>query len=228
MVRHIPNMLTILNLLTGCIGIMLAQEEDYLNAFHCVLLAGLFDLMDGASARLLKVSSEIGKELDSLADVVSFGVLPEIIQTYSSNQILPFLAFLIAASSAMRLAKFNVGQAQEDRFLGLNTPTNTLLIASLPFVLMNYASIEKSTVSIFLVGIVVVCSLLLVSSIPFLNLKFKNFRLKDNLGRYILIFISIALIIAFRYQAFPLIVTSYIVLSFIFEVWLKSPSEQKI
>src|SRR5690606_17843362 len=131
MKRHVPNFLTCCNLICGCVGIVFVLEDRGIPAAYFVWLAGLFDFFDGFAARMLKVTSPIGKELDSLADVISFGVLPSIVMykmigSASDSAIFPYLAFLIAIFSALRLAIFNVDETQRDVFRGLNTPANTI------------------------------------------------------------------------------------------------------
>ena len=142
--KHIPNAITCANLFSGCIGIVFAFKGEQEVAAYFVLLSGLFDFFDGMVARLLNVKSEIGKQLDSLADMVSFGFLPGVVMfqllmlsDYSSAY-LPYLGFLITVFSALRLAKFNIDERQTEDFIGLNTPKNTLFIVSLPFIAHDY------------------------------------------------------------------------------------------
>jgi CDP-diacylglycerol---serine O-phosphatidyltransferase len=137
MLRHLPNILTCCNLISGCLGILFLLEGRGIPAAYFVWISCLFDFFDGFAARWLKVSSPIGKELDSLADVVSFGVLPSFVmyKLLDNNTLvtyLPYIAFMIAAFSALRLAIFNVDETQTDSFRGLNTPANTLFISALP------------------------------------------------------------------------------------------------
>ena len=135
--RHIPNFLTCCNLICGCFGIVFCLEGRNVPAAYFVWIAATFDFFDGFAARMLKVSSPIGKELDSLADMVSFGLLPSLVMYkmlmgVSSSNWIPFIAFLIAVGAALRLAIFNVDETQSDSFKGLNTPSNTLFITALP------------------------------------------------------------------------------------------------
>ncbi|OZA56958.1 MAG: CDP-diacylglycerol--serine O-phosphatidyltransferase, partial [Sphingobacteriales bacterium 39-40-5] len=141
MKKHIPNSVTCLNLFSGCLGIVFAFQGNLIWASYAIVIAAVFDFFDGMLARLLKAYSDIGKELDSLADMVSFGVLPSVIiyQLFAlSPQIdfgadwLSFSAFIIAVFSALRLAKFNIDTRQSENFIGLPTPANALLIASFP------------------------------------------------------------------------------------------------
>lgn len=218
MVRHLPNFLTCCNLLCGCIGIVFLLENKGVPAAYFVWAACVFDFLDGFVARLLKVASPIGKELDSLADVVSFGVLPSMImyRLIASNttmESLPYIGFSIAAFSALRLAIFNLDTRQGDSFIGLNTPANTLFISSLPLLPDNIAAWLCQPW--LLVIITLVFSLLLVSPIPIFALKFKNYSWQDNKIRFVFLLLSILLILVFQITAIPLIILLYIGLSLV-------------
>lgn len=214
--RHLPNFLTCCNLICGCFGIVFLLEERSIPAAYFVWAACVFDFLDGFVARMLKVSSPIGKELDSLADVVSFGVLPamvmyRLIAANSSMESLPYLAFMIAAFSALRLAIFNLDTRQSDSFIGLNTPANTLFITSLP--LLPAGVTEWLFQDWLLALITVVFSLLLVSPIEIFALKFKNFTWRDNKIRFTFLLLSVLLIVFFKVSAIPLIILLYIAMS---------------
>ena len=226
MKKHIPNFITCLNLLSGCIGIVYAFKGDLIIAGYAILVAALFDFIDGLIARILTVYSEIGKQLDSLADMVSFGVLPSVIvyqlflespQVGTISPYLNFSAFLIAIFSALRLAKFNIDVRQAENFIGLPTPANAVLIASLPMILaqgnwfLSAYILHPFFLFIFSLGM----SILLVTEIPLISLKFKSLKLSDNLFRYILVISAILLVIIFKFAAVPLIVFIYILLSLI-------------
>jgi CDP-diacylglycerol---serine O-phosphatidyltransferase len=226
MKKHIPNLITCLNLLSGCIGIVYAFEGDLIIAGYAILLAALFDFIDGLIARLLNVYSEIGKQLDSLADMVSFGVLPSVIiyqlflqspQVGNVSPYLNFSAFLIAIFSGLRLAKFNIDVRQSENFIGLPTPANAVLIASLPMILaqgnwfLSAYILNPFFLFIFSLGM----SILLVTEIPLISLKFKSLKISDNLFRYILVISAVLLVIIFKFAAVPLIVFIYILLSLI-------------
>jgi CDP-diacylglycerol--serine O-phosphatidyltransferase len=162
MKKHIPNSITCANLFSGCIGIVFAFKGDLETAAYFVLLSGVFDFFDGMVARLLNVKSEIGKQLDSLADMISFGFLPGVvmfqllaISDYRSTY-LPYLGFIITVFSALRLAKFNIDERQTEDFIGLNTPMNTLFIVSLPFIANDYPEIIGSTLT--LIAIIAITS----------------------------------------------------------------------
>jgi CDP-diacylglycerol---serine O-phosphatidyltransferase len=216
MKRHLPNFLTCCNLLCGCLGIVFLLEGRTVPAAYFVWIACVFDFFDGFAARMLKVSSPIGKELDSLADVVSFGVLPAMVMykmlaEASTSEVIPFVAFLIAMFSALRLAIFNIDETQSDSFKGLNTPANTLFITSLP--LLHGVVGEWLFLPITLISITLVFSLLLVSRIEIFALKFKNFSWSDNKVRFTFLGLSVLLLIIFQVAAIPLIILLYIGLS---------------
>ncbi len=193
--KHIPNAITCCNLISGCIAIYAAMYGLPQTCLAFIIIGAIFDFFDGMSARLLHVSSEIGKELDSLADVVTFGVAPASllfwflkVAEYPAlleplRNFLPFSAFLIAAFSALRLAKFNLDTRQTTSFIGLPTPANALFwgafIASLDYSLAQYSLI----VPIILIGIIGSCWML-VSEIPMFALKFKHWRFKGNEIKY--------------------------------------------
>ncbi len=221
MKKHIPNAITCLNLLSGCIGLVYAFDNQLLTAGYFILISALFDFFDGMLARLLKAYSEIGKELDSLADMVSFGVLPSVI-VYQLFRIaapeqayLPFFAFLIAIFSALRLAKFNIDTRQTENFIGLPTPANALFILSLPHIVSSGTFAEYILNPVILAIVTLVMSLLLVAEIPLFSLKFKNLKFSDNLFRFILLSLSVILLIILKFAAIPLIIVSYLILSFI-------------
>lgn len=216
MKKHIPNILTSLNLLCGCVGIVSVFENWAMPAAYFIWLAGLFDFFDGFSARLLKVSSPIGKELDSLADMVSFGVLPavvmyQLIGNSTDSEWLPFLAFAIAAFSALRLAIFNIDESQSDSFKGLPTPANALFISG--FALIDVGAVPWIFETPALVIITVVFSLLLVAPLRLFALKFKNFGWKENKVRFTFLLMGVLLIAALKIIAIPLIILVYIALS---------------
>jgi CDP-diacylglycerol---serine O-phosphatidyltransferase len=218
MIRHLPNFLTCCNLICGCFGIVFLLEDRSIPAAYFVWAACLFDFFDGFAARMLKVASPIGKELDSLADVVSFGVLPalimyKLIAANSAMESLPYIAFTIAAFSALRLAIFNVDTRQSDSFIGLNTPANTLFISSLPLLPANITDWLFNP--LILVAITLAFSLLLVSPIPIFALKFKNFKWSGNEIRFIFLLASIGLLLILKFAAIPIIILLYIVLSLI-------------
>lgn len=180
-----------------------------------VWAACVFDFLDGFAARILKVSSPIGKDLDSLADVVSFGVLPALFMYYHLSALntpsgLAYVALLIAVCSALRLAVFNNDATQSDAFKGLPTPANTLFITGLPFLFPYWPALQSPAV---LIVITMLFSLLLVSRFELFALKFKSFGWPDNKLRYTFLLLALVLLVLFRWAALPLIVILYICLS---------------
>lgn len=209
-------------MLCGCIGIVFTlnstTNEQLAYAAYFVWIACVFDFFDGFAARALNVSSPIGKELDSLADMVSFGLLPAMVMfTMIGGPYLCYIAFSIAVFSALRLAIFNIDETQRDSFKGLPTPANALFITSLPLIGgdLAFAFFDPWILS----AIVVVSSYLLVSGIPLFALKFKNFSWKDNKVRFTFLAIAVLLPITFMLLAIqvvlaiPIIILLYIALS---------------
>jgi CDP-diacylglycerol--serine O-phosphatidyltransferase len=235
--KHLPNFLTCLNLFCGCIAVVLVFRNHLVWAAYIVFIAAFFDLLDGMVARMLKVSSPIGKELDSLADMVTFGLVPGAIlfkmmqlniDSVSSNQnlntFIQFLPFLVTIFSALRLAKFNIDTRQTESFLGLPTPANTLLIVSLPLILV-HDTFNLSDLLMnpwFILGLTVLQSFLLVSELPLIALKFKNLSWKENSYQYILIVTSAVLLLVMQFTAIPLIIFLYVFLSLLKSSFYKS------
>lgn len=220
--RHIPNTLTCFNLLCGCFGLWAVWQGNAYQAAYWVWLAAIFDFADGFAARLLKVQSNIGKELDSLADMVTFGVLPgmvlfALLQQASTIDWLPFLGFATVVFSALRLAKFNVDERQSDHFIGLPTPANALFVTSLALIIYQGDSMFHSIVAseYFLIGVAIVFPLLLVAELPLIALKFKNFGWKENEWKFSLIVASVLLGLFLGVSSLPLIILLYIVLSLV-------------
>ncbi len=218
MKRHLPNFLTCCNLVCGCFGIIFILEGRDIPAAWFVWAACVFDFFDGFAARILKVSSPIGKELDSLADMVSFGILPSMVMykllgSASTAGYLPYAALMIAVFSGLRLAIFNVDETQRDSFKGLPTPANTIFITALPLAIAS--GVDWLRNPIVLLAITVVFSLLLVSRIDLFALKFKNFTWNDNRLRFSFLGIAVILLILFKTLALPLIIILYVLLSLI-------------
>lgn len=186
------------------------------SAIWFVLAACAFDFLDGFSARILKVSSAIGKELDSLADMVSFGVLPalvmyQMIDTISQSRWLPYAAFSLAVFSALRLAKFNIDENQKDTFIGLPTPANALAITSLVYLKSPWDLFISNDV--LLVLIIIVFSFLLVSPWELFALKFKNFSWTDNRVRFTFLGLAVLLLFIGQLAALPFVILLYILIS---------------
>jgi CDP-diacylglycerol--serine O-phosphatidyltransferase len=217
MKRHIPNFLTCCNLLCGCVGIVYCLENRSIPAAYFVWAAATFDFFDGFAARMLKVTSPIGKELDSLADMISFGLLPALVMYKmigSASEIdwLPYVAFLIAVCSALRLAIFNVDETQHDSFKGLNTPANTLFITSLPFLPASFDWVQTQEV---LVIITIIFSLLMISRLDILAFKFKDFSWKNNKVRFTFLVVALVLVILLNKAGLPFVILLYILFSLV-------------
>ena len=227
--KHIPNSITCLNLLCGCIACMFAfkgyNEAQYVYlAAMLMCAAAVFDFMDGFAARLLHAYSPMGKELDSLADLISFGFAPGVIAMQLANYILspeqaqmwhshiPYIAFLIPVFAGLRLAKFNVDTRQTTSFIGLPVPANAL------FWIGFYALVEKYSWAecIYLwIAMVLLFSYLMVSEIPMFSLKFANLKLKENYLRYILILGTILFVVFLGFAGLAPTILFYIILSFV-------------
>jgi CDP-diacylglycerol---serine O-phosphatidyltransferase len=217
--KHIPNALTCANLLSGCVGIVYAFQNRLDIAAYAVLISGIFDFFDGNMARILNVKSPIGKELDSLADMVSFGFLPGVVmfklleQSHSTFEYLPFFGFLITIFSCLRLAKFNIDTRQTEDFIGLNTPMNTLFIVSLPFIQREYPALIGST--LLLVCLTILMSWLLISEIRIYSLKFGTMSWADNKIKFVFLIVSAVLIAFLKFAAIPFVLILYILSSFV-------------
>jgi CDP-diacylglycerol--serine O-phosphatidyltransferase len=242
--RHIPNFVTLLNLFFGCIAVIFAVHGNFVVAAIFVFLGIFCDFFDGLLARKLNVQSPLGIQLDSLADLVTSGVIPGIIMfklisltvdapdysTYSDSwnsifhwqgfklSVIPLIGLLIPLASAYRLAKFNLDEDQQTYFKGLPVPANTLLILSLPLILEYQNSDLMNSIIInkwFLIGLTLLSCYLLNSSIKLFALKFKDWSFKNNATRYIFLILSIVALIILKFAAIPLIIALYIILSII-------------
>ncbi len=216
LLRHLPNFLTCCNLICGCFGIILTLRHSAAEAAIWVWAACLFDFFDGFAARRLNVHSPIGKELDSLADMVSFGVLPSVamfqmIGAHSTNEWLPFTGFSIAIFSALRLAKFNIDERQSDSFIGLPTPANALFVTGLVFLGTPFDALL--TRDYVLIILTILSSMILVAPLELFALKFKNFTWLDNRLRFTFLFISVLLLALWQAAALPLIILGYVLVS---------------
>jgi len=225
-----------MNLLSGVGGIVAALNGFWNVAFWLMIAGAGFDFFDGMVARLLKVSGELGKQLDSLSDLITFGVLPSIMMyklllesnlpypyfTIFDVRVIPLLAFLIAAFSSLRLAKFNIDERQTSSFIGLPTPANALFIGALSYATHSICHCNPLHTIIaspfFLIPLVFLSSYILVAELPLFALKFKNLKWNDNKIRYIFIILSITLLIVFYqwpYMAIIIIIPMYIIMSII-------------
>ena len=214
MKKHIPNFLTSMNVLSGCIACVMAFNGNYLWVVIWVIIAAIFDFFDGFSARILKAYSPIGKELDSLADMVSFGLAPALVvfrllsdnnslgspfyvsdtEIYYLKELIPYISFLLVIFSALRLAKFNIDERQTTSFIGLPTPANALFWISLCYGISTKDEFTQLYSFYPIIILVITFSLLLTSEIPMFSLKIKNLKFKGNELRYLLVrFMGIAI-----------------------------------
>ncbi|HBS88704.1 MAG: hypothetical protein A2W91_18860 [Bacteroidetes bacterium GWF2_38_335] len=235
--KQIPNIITLCNLAAGSIAIVAILENRPFVASLLIGIAVVLDFMDGFAARMLKAGSEIGKQLDSLADLISFGLAPAVImykimqssliqyQNQMGEDLNPWLLklmlampFLIVVFSAIRLAKFNTDDSQTYSFKGLPTPANAIVISSLPLILLNNNEYSDILLNVFVVmAVVLFQSAIMVAPIEMFSLKMKSFGFKGNEVKYIFVFCSLAMIIFLKYLAFPLIIWLYILLSLILQ-----------
>ena len=222
--RHIPNTITCCNLLSGCAASVMAFQANYEAAILFIILGAAFDFFDGMSARLLGVSGPLGKELDSLADDITFGFAPSAIVFSLFKEVpypeflmpvadyFPYTAFIIAAFSALRLGKFNIDPRQSSSFIGLPTPANALFWGSLVVGGHPYLTNEPFN-AIYLLLLVCLMSYLLVAELPMFSLKFKNLSWKDNKISYIFLLVCIPLLAIFRISGFAAVILWYILWS---------------
>jgi CDP-diacylglycerol---serine O-phosphatidyltransferase len=250
MKKYIPNALTLLNLFCGSIAVIFAVNNDFVTASIFVFLGIFFDFFDGFFARKFKVQGPLGVQLDSLADMVTSGVVPGIIMfkllslTITTGDVigtnsdwshtmfwtgfkiapLPFIGLFITLASAYRLAKFNIDEDQQSYFKGLPTPANTLLIISLPLILEFQNSDLMNTIILnkwFLISLTLLSSYLLNSNIKLFALKFKEWGFKANASRYIFIMLCIVFLIVLQFAAIPIIILLYIGMSLLDSLAIK-------
>ena len=228
--KHIPNIVTLCNLLCGTLATIFAVDGHFeLTAFF-VALGVFLDFFDGFFARILKVTGELGKQLDSLADMVTSGVVPGIVLFYllgyekqvmdefSTFTAIPLIGLLVTLSACYRLANFNLDTRQSESFIGLPTPAMSLFVVSLPLIQM-HSEIDFIRELIgntyFLISISIFFSFLMNSKLHLFSLKFKNYTLKENLFKYILIVLSVIFLITMKFLAVPIIILCYLLLSII-------------
>jgi len=240
--KHIPNFVTLLNVLCGSIAVLFAVNGNMTATAFFVFLGIFFDFFDGLLARKLKVQSELGLQLDSLADMITSGLVPGLVMFHLLSltvddfslvgnaiertetmiwvggkiQLLPFFGLLITLASAYRLATFNISTNQSDSFIGLPTPANALLILSFPLIMEYQNNDMMNTIILnkwFLVAVTLLSCYLLNAKIKLIALKFKNWSFKDNAARYLLIIMAIVLLIIFKFAGIPLIIILYISMS---------------
>lgn len=239
--KHIPNIITLGNLFCGTLATIFAVGGHFEMTAIFVALGIFLDFFDGFFARILKVSDELGKQLDSLADMVTSGVVPgivlfvllgnnqqisyEINTEFKISMGLPLMGLLVTLGACYRLAKFNLDSRQSDSFIGLPTPAMSLFIVSLPLINI-YTEIDfvKNLLSnnYFLIGIAILLSYLMNAELRLFSLKFKNYSLRENLFKYLLIALSIILLVTIKYLAIPIIILSYILLSILRNIMNKA------
>lgn len=231
MKRQIPNIFTSLNLFSGCIAAVMVFRNHLDYTAYFVFASAFFDLLDGMIARKVGANSEFGKELDSLADAVSFGFVPGAVlfklfqmsdlQNYFPDEnvrrFVQFLPFVVTVFSVLRLAKFNLDKRQTSSFIGLPVPANTLFIISFPLILITRPGEFDGLIlnPWFILGVTALMSFMLVSEIPLFALKFKTFALKENIYQYLLIASAVILGAIFFFSAIPMVIFLYVLLSII-------------
>lgn len=224
-VAQLPNALTLSNLLLGCLAIDQVYKNQWQIVALIVLLAAVVDFLDGFVARLFHAHSAIGKDLDSLADCVTFGVVPGFVifihlQQTTQQSWLPFIAFLVPVFSALRLARFNHDTRQSDCFYGLPTPANGLFIVFLPLALTHFSWLSPWTESEwFWIGLSLWQSFMLISPWRLQAFKFKNFDFSTNWPRYLIVALSLPLLAIFSYFAVPFVVLTYILVSLLSNIF---------
>lgn len=240
MIKQLPNIITSLNLLCGSVAVLFAVSGDLITASFFVFFGIFFDFFDGLAARLLDAQSDVGLELDSLADLITSGLAPAIVMVQLLSEAtlghhlimtnllseaswnsgiesyVPFIGLLIAVASAYRLAKFNVDTRQTTSFIGLPTPANALLILSIPLMLhfQYFEGLENVVLNPWvLIVLTVMSSLLLNAEIPLFALKFKTWDIKSNIIRYVFIVVSLLAVFLLKFIAIPVLIGIYIILS---------------
>jgi len=225
--KHIPNSITCLSLVSGCVACVMALEGNLLYALWWIIIAAIFDFCDGFAARMLHAYSPMGKELDSLADVISFGVAPGmmVFTLYKEavvglpvgfwQTLIPYVAFIIPTFSGLRLAKFNIDERQTTSFLGLPVPAHALLWAAASYALQGWFVANPTICIPLYIVFTFITSLLLVSEIPMFSLKAKSLKWKGNELRYILVLCAILFVVFFGYLGIAGTILLYILLSIV-------------
>jgi CDP-diacylglycerol--serine O-phosphatidyltransferase len=235
--KQLPNILTLLNLFSGCLALLCAFQNNYIGAFLWVCLGIFFDFFDGFFARLLKVSSPLGLQLDSLADMVTSGVVPGVVMyqmlvesagnsTTLFAQIMPYFGFVITLASCYRLANFNIDTRQTDSFIGLPTPANALFILSLPLVAIHSDSFMLFELLINHAVLLLICLLsayLLNAEISLFALKIKGSNWKAYKLQLGFVFYAVVLLGFLQITAVPLIIISYVLTSVVYNRWFSKP-----
>ena len=232
MLKQLPNLMTCANLFCGCLAIVNIFHGRFDHVAVLVAIAALLDFADGYTARLVNNQSEFGKQLDSLADMVTFGVVPglamfhlmlksQFLELYDNILLfkaIKYYMFIITVFSALRLAKYNIDKRQSSYFIGLPTPANTLLILSFSLIVYyNLYGLQRFILNPWmLTGLASLSAWLLVAEIPLISLKFKNFKWSENKAQFLLLFLSACLLPVLKFAAIPIIIALYIILSLLF------------
>lgn len=236
--KHIPNIITLLNLFCGCIAVTFVVQQRFEMAFYFVCLGIFLDFFDGFFARLFQVASPLGLQLDSLADMVTSGVVPglamfymmleafglQINDPFSGQYALAFLGFLVTLGSCYRLANFNIDTRQTDSFIGLPTPANALFILSLPLVVRHFDSLlmlELLSNYGVLLAISIGSAYILNAEIPLFSLKVKKLTIQDNKLTFFFLIVSLLLLVTLQFLGIPLVILFYVFLSIINNKWIK-------
>lgn len=231
---QIPNLFTMLNLFSGCVAIICVADLNFDMAFYFVCLGIFFDFFDGFFARKFGVAGPLGVQLDSLADMVTSGVVPGFVMFYLLTKgdsvffrYLPFLGFIISLGACYRLAKFNIDTRQSDSFIGLPTPANALFITSLPLVIMTcqHTLIAEYLINQWvLIGITLLSAYVMNAEIPLFSLKIKNFSFAKYKLQIFFLAVSVAMLVFLHILAVPLIILIYVLLSVINNIATKKAS----
>ena len=231
--KHIPNFITLLNLLCGCIALVFISEYNVEMAFFFVCIGIFLDFFDGFFSRLFQVTSPLGLQLDSLADMVTSGLVPGYVMfslmqkcqnLENSFLFFPYFGFLITLGACYRLANFNIDTRQTDSFIGLPTPANALFILSLPLILHYSESLivlEILTNQFVLILITVLSAYMMNAEIPLFSLKIKDFKFKKNAFQIVFLGLSVLLLVFFQYLGVALTITTYVLMSIIKDKWRK-------
>lgn len=243
--KQIPNLITLGNLLCGTIATIFAVKGDFVGTAVLVIIGIGLDFFDGFAARLLKVQGDLGKQLDSLADMVTSGVVPGIVMLQllvnaididavgyfgideygKTGSNLPYLGLLLTLGAGYRLAKFNIDERQSDSFIGLPTPAMSLFVISLPLI-VDYSDFSFFNNLVqskyFLIVITVLLSFVMNMELPLFSLKFKTFSFKENLVKYLFLMISLILLVILKFVAIPIIILLYITVSLVQNIIIKN------
>lgn len=233
--KHIPNIITLLNLFCGCIAIVFIAKDDLETPFYFVCLGIFLDFFDGFFARLFKVSSPLGLQLDSLADMVTSGVAPGFLMyklfvlEFGTSSFLPYVGFIITLGACYRLANFNIDQRQGDSFIGLPTPANALFFMSIPLWIIDFYVVFSEVNDQFVIWtIVFLCffsAYIMNAEIPLFSLKIKSYSFQKNKLQFLFLGLSVLLLLLCKFAAVPVIIVFYVFLSVLNNVFWSKASD---